>query len=277
MMFDTPDKRVREDFARAKSALLKGEVAKALHHAEDALRQMLTGKIFGRARFEVEVHLQEFLKDFNRHPDVKSFMAARNVHTTPYVAFKRGGEREVLDFIEHTLEGLEGAQKAAEENAEAERLARKEDLLARAQEALDAKDFPKGKSILRHVVEEFGGEDGILRDVGARMLKAGLFFEAGEVLEQALDHDPRDSKALAFAVQAYKNAREYPKMEKMYKFAIRTFGTHPKTLLHMAEMYLEWRKYDEAYNHAKQAYDADTSLDRAKEIMDVTGKRIFGG
>lgn len=274
-MFDTPDKRVREDFARAKAALHKGNVAKALGHAASGVRQMMSRKIYGRARFEVEVHLQEFLKDFNRHPEVKAFMLSKNVHRTPYVTFKRGAERQIYMFFKKTMEALNEHSEKQEAEAEEKRQERKVKMFSRAQAALDRKEFPRGKSILRHVIEEFGREEGVLRDVGARMLKAGLYFEAGEVLELALRVNPRDSKALAYAVQAYKNAREYPKMEKMYRYALRTFGSHPKTLLHMAEMYIAWRKYDEAYDHAKQAYEGDNSLAKAKKIMDLVGKRIF--
>jgi len=61
----------------------------------------------------------------------------------------------------------------------------------------------------------------------------------------------------------------------LYKFAIKTYGSHPRTLLHMAEMYMDWHKYDEAYDFAKQAYEADDSLEKAKEIVDKMGKRIF--
>lgn len=274
-MFDTPAKRVRENIARAKSALHKGDLVKSLHAADDAVREMATAKIFGRDKFEVEVHVQEFLKDFNRHPDVKKYFFDKNIHVTPYVRFDRGKERELLAAIGDILDDLENREARAEQEAEEKRSRRKEEMLQKAQLSLDRQEFPKGKSILRNVAEEFGHEEGVLTDCGARLLKAGLYFEAGEMLEMAVEQNPRDSHALAYAVKAYKNAREYPKMEKLYKFAIKTFGSHPRTLLHMAEMYMDWRKYDEAYDFAKQAYESDNSLDAAKEIVDKVGKRIF--
>lgn len=274
-MFDTPAKRVRENIARAKSSLHKGEVPKALHAALDGVQEMKTAKIFGREKFEVEVHLQEFLKDFNRHPDVKQYYVSRNVHVTPYVKFDRGGEAVVIEAFEKVLFDLEHKEEQAEQEAQDQRLRRKEEMLEKAQLSLDRQEFPKGKSLVRHIVEEFGNEEGVLTDCGERLLKAGLYFEAGEILEQAVEQNPRDSHALAYAVKAYKNAREYPKMEKLYKFAIKTYGSHPRTLLHMAEMYMDWHKYDEAYDFAKQAYEADDSLEKAKEIVDKMGKRIF--
>ena len=274
-MFDTPAKRVREDIARAKSALTKGKTVKSVEFFVSAVKEYKSAQIFGREKFEAEVHIQEYLKDFNRHPDIKEYFSKRNVHVTPYVAFTRGEEAALLTKVEQVLAEMQGAKEEAAEAKQAKLEHRKEELLAKGQSYLDAEEFPRGKSILRRLVEEYGSEEGLKTDVGHRLLKAGLYFEAGEVLESAIADSPRDSHALAFAIQAYKSAREYPKMEMLYKHALKTFGSHPKTLLHMAEMYLEWHKFDEAYDFSKQAYDGDNSLDKAKAIMDKVGARIF--
>lgn len=274
-MFDTPAKRVREDVARAKRALAKGDVVKSIEHFVSAVQEMKSGQMFGREKFEVEVHVQEYLKDFNRHSDVKKHFAAKNIHVTPYVKFTRGEEQKLLADVQAVLDEMNAGQEQAEKAAEVKKERRREEMLEKGQYFLDKKEFPRGKSILRGVVEEFGHEEGVRTDVGHRLLKAGLYFEAGEILEEAIEQNGRDSHALAFAVQAYKKAREYPKMEKMYKIALKTFGAHPKTLLHMAEMYMDWRKYDEAYDFAKQALGGDDSLTEAQTIIDTCGKRIF--
>lgn len=275
MTFDTPAKRVREDVARAKKALTKGEVVKSIENFVSAVQEMMRAQIFGREKFEVEVHLHEYLKDFNRHPDVKGFFAAKNIHVTPYVKFTRGEERALLQDVEQILAEMNAGQQQAERAVEVKKERRKEELLEKGQFYLDNKDFIKGKSALRNVAEEFGHEEGVCTDIGHRLLKAGLYLEAGEILERAMEQNSRDSHALALAVQAYKNACEYPKMEQMYKLALKNFGVHPKTLLHMAEMYLAWRKYDEAYDFATQALGGDSSLSEAQKIIDVCGKRIF--
>lgn len=275
-MFDTPSKRVREHVARAKAALTKGDLVKSVHFAYEAMNTLVGGNIFGRDKFECEVHIQEYLKEFNSHSDIKDHFSAQGIHVTPFIRYERGQEKKVLLFFKGMNEELSKAEQQQEQEQEAKKEERKQELLDKGQQFLDDKDFPKAKVYLKRCAEAYGDEPGVLTDVGARLLKAGLYFEAGEILEQAIDVNPKDSKALAHAVQAYKNAREFPKVEKLYKIALATFGMHPKTLLHMAEMYHEWHKWDDAYNYAKQAYDMDSSLDKAKAIMDETGKRIFG-
>lgn len=275
-MFNTPAKMVRENVARAGRDLLKGDMAKAVSFCCEALKIMIESTIFGKEKFEVEVHLQDFLKEFNSHPEVKSYFASKDIHTTPYVRFARGEERKLLAAMAAMLADL---QQAETQSAEGEKQRQAEDIrdsLDQGQQLLDSKELPKAKAVLKRLVEKYPQEEGLKTEVGSRLLKAGLFFEAGEILEMAIAENPKDSKALAFAVQSYKSAREFTKMEALYKFALKTYGVHPKTLLHMAEMYIEWSKWDDAYNCAKQAYEGDNSLDRAKEIMDTTAKRIFG-
>lgn len=274
-MFDTPAKQAKEHIARAKGALAKADPVKAMQSGYEAVVLLKSGKILGRERFEVDVLMAELIAEFNKNPEVRAHFTARNIHITPYCKYERGTEKELMDFFQETLRAFQQEKQKEKQQQAEKREQTKQKWLDKAQELLDAGDSAKAKIYLRKVADTYGKEPGVLTDVGARMLGAGLFFEAGEVLEEAFDLNRKDSKALAYAVKAYKCAREYPKMEKLYKTALKVFGSHPKTLLNMAKMYLEWHKWDEAYNHAKQAYEGDNSLQEAKEIMETTGKRIF--
>jgi tetratricopeptide (TPR) repeat protein len=274
-VFDTPAKKIREDIARARAALGKGELPRSLAHLLDAVRAFTAARILGREKAEVQAYLQEYLRELNRHPAVKSHFTARNVHVTPYVKYRNGAEAELARALAGLLEELEHRDRQDERRADERRARRKEDLLAPAQAALESGELPKAKALLRRVAEEYGQEPGVLADCGQRLLRAGLFLDAGELLERAVAQDPRDSRALAWAVQAYSDAREFSKVEALYRQALQTFGNHPRTLLHMARMYMEWRKFDDAYDCARKALEADPALDEARAIMDQAGGQIF--
>jgi hypothetical protein len=106
-MFNTPAKMARENIARAGRDLLKGDMARAVSFCCEALKIMIESTIFGKEKFEVEVHLQEFLKEFNQNAEVKAYYAARGVHTTPYVRFARGEERKLLSALTALLGDLQ--------------------------------------------------------------------------------------------------------------------------------------------------------------------------
>lgn len=276
-MFDKPSKVVKEHVARAKSALLnKGDVVKSIEFLIEAVKVVMGGKIYGREKFEVEILIQEYLVEFNRHPQVREFFSARNIHKTPYIKYARNKERRLLEFMTAAKKLMASDSVKAVSDKETAREEKKEALIQEGQRLLDAGDHPKGKATLHKVAELFRNDEGLQTDLGLRFLKAGLYFEAAEMLEEAIAQNPKDSKAVTYAVQAYRSAREFPKMEKLYKTALKVFGIHPVTLLNMAKMYVEWRKYDKAYDYAKQAYDADSSMAEAKQIMDETGERVFG-
>jgi tetratricopeptide (TPR) repeat protein len=276
-MLDKPSKVVKEHVARAKSTLLsKGDVIKSVEFLIEAVKIVMGGKIYGREKFEVEILIQEYLVEFNRHPQVRDFFSARNIHKTPYVKYTRNKERRLLEFMTAAKKLMASDTLKAQVDQDSARMEKKESLIQEGQSFLDAGEHPKGKAVLHRVAEVYRNDEGLHTDLGLRFLKAGLYFEAAEMLEEAIAQNPKDSKAVTYAVQAYKSAREFPKMEKLYKTALKVFGVHPMTLLNMAKMYMEWRKYDKAYDYAKQALDADSSLDEAKKIMDETGARVFG-
>ena len=62
--------------------------------------------------------------------------------------------------------------------------------------------------------------------------------------------------------------REMDKAETVYLKAIQRFGKHPRTLLNLAKLYMEWNKKDKAFEAANDAWKKDPSLSEAKEIVD---------
>lgn len=272
---DTPIKIFREATARARSSLRKDRIACAIGFAATALETLLSNRFIGKEKFEAEVYLRELMNDLNRHGLVRDYFHAKKQFATPHIPYKTGNEDRLLKRL-RDLEGEFLAQAEVRREAEAaERAAEKARLLDRGQKLLDQGQAPRAKGFLRRVVEGYGDEPGVAGDVGRRMFEAGLFFEAAEILEQAVERFPTDSAAHALAIRAYVKLQEYGKAESLFLKALRNFGAHPRTHLNMSRLYLEWRKYDKAYDYAKMAFEKDPGLAEAKEIMTAAGSRVF--
>lgn len=52
-----------------------------------------------------------------------------------------------------------------------------------------------------------------------------------------------------------------------YTRALKQFGTHPRTLVNMARMYLAWRKRDEAWTHIQRALQLAPGDAEAKALL----------
>ncbi len=263
----TAPKAVRDNIARSRAYLARGYLTRALEAMETALRAYSGTTLIGQPRFETEVHIHEFVNDLNRNHTVRKFFEQRKVFSGPYVSYTPGEElplAERLESIRHAM--LEEERERAAEQAQ-KVLMRKMELTGNGQARLDAGDLPRGRALLRRVAEEWGHEPGVLSDIGQRFLRARLFYEAAELFEAALDVFPGEAQAYSGAVAAYMDLREYQKAESVYLRALRQFGSHPRTMLNLAKLYMEWRKRDKAYEFANRAAQADPSLAEARELV----------
>jgi tetratricopeptide (TPR) repeat protein len=259
---------VAHNLARAKALLKRDDTMRALESMLAGLDMYEPKKLPGKARFEIEVLLQECVAELNRQPAVRSFFekVARSPRASvPYTPKQEEKLKALLTLLFKALQ----ASVAAKASSAAEVKAKRRALLQeKGLEYLKAGDSPRGKAALKVLADEFGEEPGLIAQVSAWFLEYKLFLDAAEMLERAIEAFPKDSKAYALATQCYRGMRDYEKLESVYLRAIRQFGKHPRTLLNLAKLYVEWNKKDKAFEAARDAYGKDNSLTEAKEIMD---------
>ena len=77
-------------------------------------------------------------------------------------------------------------------------------------------------------------------------------------------------------MEACKQSGELVKAEKFLRDALRNFGAHPKTFVSLARVLYQMGKWDQSYDAARAAYDRDPTLAEAKEILDLTERRVMG-
>lgn len=276
-MQPSPARVIRENVARTKAYTHRREFVKAIDALAKALADRQRVRLMGKDRYEVDFLLEEGCAVLSNHPEIVQFLAERSIRVRPYVSYKPGQEANVvarLDILRSQLIKRDHEAQAKEEEKRAGRLA---ELLRRGQDLLDQKQFPKGKAFLRKAAEEYADEPGVMADVGRRMLHAGLFMEAADMLQEAIARFPATDAAYRDLVAAYRELQEFEKAEAVYLAAIKAFGAHPKTFLNMGRLYEEWRKTDKAYEYYKQAYELDNSLTEAKEAFQAIDDRMTRG
>ncbi len=275
MMTTATPKLARENLARARAYMRRNEIVRSLESACSAFVEILDSRLIGQARYEVEVLIQEYITELNKHPEIKNFFFKKNIHATPYIRFIKGRERDCLERLESILHGIKEESENAREKREERHFSKKQELLERGRKLMEAKDYARGKGVLRRVAEGWGQEEGLITEIAMLFLEHHLCMEAADLFEQAIELNPADSKAYGGAVRCYKELHEFEKCEKLYLRALKQFGSHPRTLLNMAELYKRWRKPDEAYDFARRALSADPTLEEAKAIIKEMEARIF--
>lgn len=254
--------------ARAKALLKRDDTIRALDSLLSGLGEFNARATPDRARFEIEVLIQECVQELNRQPAMHSLFATLTKGKAGQVPYTPGQEKKLLAILGILHKALAGREAADKQFKRDEREKRKNALLQRGHDYLGADDLPRGKSSLRVLAEEFGEEPGILVRAGEMLLDAKCYFEAAEMMEQAIALFPKVSNAYGLATQIYTQLREYEKAETVYLLAIKQFGRHPRTLLNLAKLYVAWNKREDAFRLAQEAYGKDSSLAEAKLMME---------
>lgn len=256
------------NIARAKSQLKRDDTIRALESLLAGLKEFEPRNVTGKTRFEIEVLVQECVRELNRQPAVRSLFETLAKSTTAQVPYTPGQEKNLLDILTILHKALSEEKAAERLSTRNRRERRRDDLLQKGRDYLQAGDGPKGKSTLRRLVEEFGEEPGVLLQAAELLYNAKLYFEAVEMLEQVMTTFPKESKAYRLAARIYMLVHEYDKAEKVYLKAIRQFGKHPRTLLNLAKLYATWNKGEQAFHAAREAYAKDPSLQEAKTLIE---------
>ena len=265
-LFITPP--AGKKMARAKALLKRDDTVRALESMLAGLDEFDPQQIPAKARYEVEALITECVAELNRQPVVHSFIEtlARSKHA--FIPYAPGQEKKLQGVLSILHKALHESAANTQKCEIAERAQRKAALQQKGLDALKAGDLPRGKASLRILAEEFGQEPGLLVQIAEWLLEYKIYFEATELLEQSMESFPKEAKAYCLAAQSYRAMRELEKAEAVYLKAINRFGRHPRTLLNLAKLYVEWNKKDKAFDAANDAWKKDNTLTEAKEIVD---------
>ena len=265
-LFITPP--AGKKMSRAKAQLKRDDTVHGLEAMLAGLDEFDPQHTPTKARYEVEALITECVLELNRQPVVRSLFEALTKSKKAAIPYAPGQEKKLRGILGILHKAL-GQSAANTEQCEKEaREQRRTSLQQKGLEALKTGDLPLGKSSLRILAEEFGEEPGLLVQIAEWLLEYKVYFEAVELLEQSIEHFPKEAKAYGLAAQSYRTMRELEKAETVYLKAIQRFGKHPKTLLNLAKLYVEWNKKDKAFFTASDAWKRDNTLTEAKEIVD---------
>ncbi len=262
---------IGQNIARAKSLVRRDDPVRALDALIRALDLFEPESIIGKARFEIEVTIQECLADLNRHPKVRALLDQVTRSHNAMINYKPGEENTLKSVLHVLRKGLFEVEQEKVRHDQEKQDHRKSLLLQKASEHLDAGEKPRGKAMLRLLADEFGSEPGVLLQVGTMLIGAKLHYDAAEFLEAAIEAFPKEGRAYQELVTCYLELREWEKAESVYRRAIRQFGAHPKTMLNLAKLYMNWNKKEKAFEAAQHVLRHEPDNAEAKAIIDKVG------
>jgi pentatricopeptide repeat protein len=268
MMQMTAPSAVSQNIARAKSLAKRQEVLRAIECLIAALENFTPGALVGKARFEVEVNVQQCIADINLNPKLRKLLTELTHSSTAGITYTPGEEAALLSVLGVLRKALENMEHAEKQGAQDALKQRKSELIESGQRLLAEGEGVKAKVELRRCAEEFGKEPGILAQIGGMLAQAQMPVDAAEFLELAIEAFPKEGQVYGTLVDCYMGEREYEKAEAVYLKVLRQFGAHPRTLVNLAKVYKLTNKRQKAAEMALRALAMEPGNAEAKEIAD---------
>lgn len=273
-MQSTIPKEIRENIARARGYLHRNELTRALEAMSSALRQSAGAQLLRQARFEMEVHFEELLRELERNPGMQPLLDPNNTGKPRSIPYQRNKETLLATVLESLGKMLTEAAAAKEREALEGNEQRKLELIETGVARLKEGDSARGRAFLKRAAAEFGHKPGVYLEVGQKFLECEEYMEAYDLFDKAIESAPKEVIAYTLAVEAAMKAYEYPKAEAIYLKILRQFGGHPRTYGRMAQMYMAWHKRAAAEDFAMRALQVDPAQPEAKAVIDKIHRRI---
>lgn len=262
-------KTVKEFIARAKSYIQRNDYLRTLKALCQALELLHDSQIFGRERFEVNVLLDEVLRDLSGMKQIKRVFPQG-------IKYEKGQERALFRTLKRLHDKLEAAiEKIRVEKIRAQKL-ELDELLIQAQEALGRKEPLEARKLFRRASEQYPEEKNLPVDIGNRLMLAGLFPESLEYLKRGMEVDPSDPRPYQYSIICFEALGELEKAEETVKETLRRFGGNESIYLRMAKLALQRRQWSEAYDAVAQVLQLNPLNQPARKMLRQVGPRIFG-
>ncbi|WP_243547339.1 tetratricopeptide repeat protein [Pseudodesulfovibrio tunisiensis] len=261
-------KSIREDIARARAYAQKSDYLRTLGCLANAIKGLVTSQVFGREKFEIQALLDEALRDLNKMKMIRKLFPQGLV-------YQRGKEKAFHSTLVRLHDKLEQAMEKARITKLRKRLAVLDENLIKAAGLVKQGEQLEARKLYRKISEYFKDIEGIDSDIGNRLTMSGMFAEAVEYLNKALEINQSDVRAHNALILCYEGMHEVDKAMNAIKDAMRRLGASENLHLRMAKLCLEKRDWGEAFNNASAALEKNPLNAEARKIMKRTESKIF--
>jgi pentatricopeptide repeat protein len=266
---DTSPKTVREHIARSKFCTQRQDILRSLKELATALDLLAASQIFGRERIDIGILMEEAVRLL-----MEQDMMKRSVPGG--LSYVKGKEKELSAMLKRLAAVLEGvlAKRRVEERRRA--LLELDELMIAAQAELGKKEPLEARKLFRKAMEQFGEEQGLLIDIGTRLLLAGLPAEATEYFQKGMEAEPNDPRSYNMLIQCLEAMGDLDKAEDLMKATLRRFGPNEGLLVRVGRGALARRNWDEALNAVAVALKINPNNQEAHKIASEASTRVYG-
>jgi tetratricopeptide (TPR) repeat protein len=258
-------KSIREDLARAKAAYAKNDDLRTLQLLLSALRAFVTVRPAGPDRITIEGLFRECFSNLGRLDRLKKHLPSG----LPYV---KGQEKQLYAQIVPLARAIQEELNRESLAAMRDRKLRIDQAIIKGTKLLGEGNLLEAQRNFRTAVDEYVDEKGLFPLIASRLIEAGHFKAALEYVKRAIEESPDNPRAYDFLSAVADKADEWTSAERILQDARREHGQSALLLQCLAKVYARLGRLEEAHETARQALQANPSLEEARKVLSLAAK-----
>ena len=249
----------RRQLAGIKSQLRYGQLLPATQALRNALVAVMGQPLMKNERAEFENLFATATQQMNSNPYLRKIYPLELVYAP-------GNEKQLSDNLAELLSMLQDEAIAEAENAAQLIAEKKAQALAKGQEFLDGEEFDAARAVFQGISDEHPDDGDLKADIGERVFKAGLYEDAVAYLGSAIELDPGSVHYYNRLGIALRKIGRFDTAEMYYLRALQLAPEDAYLHFNTGRLYLEWRRWNKAIEHAELACALEPSLEEARKL-----------
>jgi tetratricopeptide (TPR) repeat protein len=188
--------------------------------------------------------------------------------------YAHGEEKQLLAHLQELLQMLQEAVTADAEAAALALTEKKARVLSEGQQKLDAGQHTAALTVFSGLSSAHPDDGDLKADIGERVMKAGLYKEAAEYLNQAVILDP-------YVLQHYNRLgivlRKMGRFDSAEEFYCKALSIAPDDVnlcFNLGRVYIEWGKWDKAVEYGERASSLQPDFVEGRKLADFARKKM---
>ncbi|MGE4505517.1 MAG: tetratricopeptide repeat protein [Desulfovibrionaceae bacterium] len=249
------------------TSLKQGKYVPAAQSIHDSIVLMFKTGVMKSEREEFGQLFEKAVYALNNSPEFRQIYPL-------IINYSPGEEKALLATMNDVLATLqdhinEGAQKDMAKMA-----AEKAEETSRGQALLDAENYDEARAVFHALLKRYSNDTDLKADIADRFLRAELYEDAFNLLEEALKDDPEAIALYNRIGIVLRRMGEFETAERYYKKALEISRTDEYLYFNLGRLYYDWHKWDKMLEAASHALAINAGFAEAKKMAQFARKKL---
>lgn len=258
--------KARQQLNSIRGYLRQGKPQPAVQALHSTILTILKTPLMKAERDEFERLLEDGIYLVTADPQVRQIFPLQ-------VNYVPGKERELLEDLKGLLEAFDCTIRDEAEEAMRLMEERKQRMLKEGADMLTKGDHDGAKAKFQLLARENKDDSAMLGRIGELLIQAGLYEEAIEYLESALNMSPELAHLYNQIGMALRKLKRFETAEKYYLKASHYLGRDPNLFFNLGRLYMDWGNWEKALKAADAAVILEPEFLEAQKLAAYVRKQ----